>query len=70
MHGKENAKLTGDRMKLLMLTLPFMAHALIAQEPEESGPEVCILRYPYLFYVSSVTILYHVQVSLINEVPR
>ena len=23
-NGKENAKLTGDRMKLLMLTLPFM----------------------------------------------
>ena len=22
--GKENAKMTGDRMKMLMLTLPFM----------------------------------------------
>ena len=31
-NGKENAKLTGDRMKLLMLTLPFMARDLIAPE--------------------------------------
>ena len=31
-NGKENAKLTGDRMKLLMLTLPFMVRDLIASE--------------------------------------
>ena len=31
-NGKENAKLTGDRMKLLMLTLPFMVRDLIAPE--------------------------------------
>ena len=30
--GKENAKLTGDRMKMLMLTLPFMVRDLIAPE--------------------------------------
>ena len=30
--GKENAKMTGDRMKMLMLTLPFMVHDLIAPE--------------------------------------
>ena len=31
-NGKENAKLTGDHMKLLMLTLPFMLRDLIAEE--------------------------------------
>ena len=33
-NGKENAKLTGDRMKILMLSLPFMVRDLIA--PEET----------------------------------
>jgi hypothetical protein len=28
--GKENAKMTGDRMKMLMLTLPFMVRDVIA----------------------------------------
>lgn len=31
-NGKENTKLTGDRMKILMLTLPFMVRDLIAPE--------------------------------------
>ena len=31
-HGRENAKLTDDCMKLLMLTLPFMVRDLIAPE--------------------------------------
>ncbi len=31
-NGKENAKMTGDRMKMLMLTLPFMVLDLIAPE--------------------------------------
>ena len=31
-NGKENAKMTGDRMKMLMLTLPFMVCDLIAPE--------------------------------------
>ena len=30
--GKEHAKMTGDRMKMLMLTLPFMVQDLIAPE--------------------------------------
>ncbi len=30
--GKENAKMTGDRMKMLMLTLPFMVRDLVAPE--------------------------------------
>ena len=30
--GKEKAKMTGDRMKMLMLTLPFMVRDLIAPE--------------------------------------
>ena len=29
-NGKDNAKLTGDRMKILMLSLPFMVRDLIA----------------------------------------
>ena len=31
-NGKENAKMTGDKMKMLMLTLPFMVRDLIAPE--------------------------------------
>ena len=31
-NGKDNAKLTGDRMKMLMLTLPFMVRDLITPE--------------------------------------
>ncbi len=34
--GKENAKMAGDRMKMLMLTLPFMVRDLIAQEVNSS----------------------------------
>ena len=34
--GKENAKMTGDRMKMLMLTLPFMVRDLIAPEVHSS----------------------------------
>ena len=30
--GKENAKMPGDQMKMLMLTLPFMVRDLIAPE--------------------------------------
>ena len=40
--GKENAKMTGDRMKMLMLTLPFLVRDLIA-------PEVIIYTCSYLF---------------------
>ena len=37
--GKECAKMTGDRMKMLMLTLPFLVRDLI--EPEVSYVLVC-----------------------------
>jgi hypothetical protein len=40
--GKENAKMTGDRMKMLMLTLPFLVRDLIA-------PEVMV--YSGIYYV-------------------
>ena len=40
--GKENAKMTGDRMKMLMLTLPFLVRDLIA-------PEVIVYTCSYLF---------------------
>ena len=33
-NGKENAKLTGYRMKMLILSLPFMVRNLIAPGPE------------------------------------
>ncbi len=34
--SKENAKMTGDSMKMLMLTLPFMVRDLIAPEVHSS----------------------------------
>jgi hypothetical protein len=34
--SKENAKMTGDRVKTLMLTLPFMVRDLIAPEVHSS----------------------------------
>ena len=37
--GKEHAKMTGDRMKMLMLTLPFVVRDLIA--PEVHHIHVC-----------------------------
>ena len=43
-NGKDNAKLTGDRMKILMLSLPFMVRDHIA--PEVSWD---ILSYTMLF---------------------
>ena len=39
--GKENAKMTGDQMKMLMLTLPFLVRDLIA-------PEVIVHTSSYL----------------------
>ena len=39
--GKEGAKVTGDRMKMLMLTLPFAVRDLIA--PEVRPVHVCTL---------------------------
>ncbi len=47
-NGKENAKLTGDRMKMLMLSLPFMVRDLIAPEVLPSD----ILRYPMISFDS------------------
>jgi hypothetical protein len=43
--GKENAKMTGDRMKMLMLTLPFMVRDLIAPEVI-----VCTCSYSVVLY--------------------
>jgi hypothetical protein len=40
--GKEHAKMTGDRMKMLMLTLPFMVRDLIAPEG------ICVNTYQYI----------------------
>ena len=51
--GKENAKMTGDRMKMLMLTLPFMVRDLIAPEvhPADSRPtQPYIIHCIYLVY--------------------
>ena len=51
-NGKENAKLTGDRMKLLMLTLPFMVRDLIA-------PEVNAIYPSYTRVMPSITCSYY-----------
>ena len=59
--GKEGAKMTGDRMKMLMLTLPFMVRDLIA--PEVHHVHVCTLYILVLNYV--YTCMY--QVLLINK---
>ncbi len=42
--GKENAKMTGDSMKMLMLTLPFLVRDLIAPEVD-----VLVCTGMYLF---------------------
>ena len=47
-NGKENAKLTGDRMKLLMLTLPFMVRDLIT-------PEVIVICSVYDMVMPSIS---------------
>jgi hypothetical protein len=60
--GKENAKMTGDRMKMLMLTLPFMVRDLIA-------PEVlCLLNIRVYTRIYSNILVYTCiyQVKLIN----
>ena len=46
--GKENAKMTGDRMKMLMLTLPFMVRDLIAPE---------VLQYMYVLVCTQYVLL-------------
>ena len=43
--GKENAKMTGDRMKMLMITLPFLVRDLIA-------PEVITYTCSYMIVLS------------------
>ena len=50
--GKENAKLTGDSMMLLMLTLPFMVSDLIA-------PEVNAIYPSYTRIMPSITCSYY-----------
>ena len=55
--GKECAKMTGDRMKMLMLTLPFTVRDLIA--PEEHPVHVCTLCIHYLsMYIPVCTCMY------------
>jgi hypothetical protein len=46
--GKENAKMTGDRMKKLMLTLPFMVLDLIAPE---------VLQYMHVLVCTMLTLV-------------
>ena len=41
--GKENAKMTGDRMKMLMLTLPFLVRDLIAPEVMVYSAIYCVI---------------------------
>ena len=48
-NGKENAKLTGDRIKMLMLTVPFLVRDLIAP---------MLLRYNILCNIYTLSIWY------------
>ena len=49
--GKENAKMTGDRMKMLMLTLPFMVRDLIAPEVHPALHRLT-LHIGYTWYIA------------------
>ena len=49
--GKENAKMTGDRMKMLMLTLPFMVRDLIAPEVHPALHSLT-LHIVYTWYIA------------------
>ena len=49
--GKENAKMTGDRMKMLMLTLPFMVRDLIVPEVH-SALHSLTLHIVYTWYIA------------------
>ena len=42
--GKENAKTTGDRIKMLMLTLPFMVRDRTVMPGDPIAPEVILLH--------------------------
>ena len=54
--GKENAKMTGDRMKMLMLTLPFMVRDLIAPEVPSALDILCIPMY--IFGITQYILLF------------
>ena len=49
--GKENAKMSGDRMKMLMLSLPFMVRDLITPE---------VLQYVYVLVYTSMYRVEHI----------
>ena len=59
--GKENAKMTGDRMKMLMLTLPFMVRDLIK-------PEVIVYTSIY-YYILCVLMHILLYTRLISSTP-
>ena len=64
--GTKNAKLTGNSMKMLMLTLPFIVRDLIAEEVSYIIFIPCIYHV-YTMYISCLTHLYPLlQVTLIN----
>jgi hypothetical protein len=47
--GKEHAKMTGDRMKMLMLALPHMVRDLIAPEVSRSDWYVLVHTSTYMY---------------------
>ena len=61
-NAKENSKLTGDRMKLLMLTLPFIVSDLIALEVNAIYPSYTRVMPSIKYY--KLLILW--QITLIN----
>ncbi len=68
--GKENAIMTGDRMKMLMLTLPFMVRH---GDLRVITPEVILSQYVqvcpvmYWYVLVSTHLYWNVQVELINK---
>jgi hypothetical protein len=55
--GKEHAKMTGDRMKMLMFTLPHMVRDLIAPEVTSTYTYVLVHTGTYIYIPEFVSYL-------------
>ena len=66
--GKENAKMTGDCMKMLMLTLPFMVRDLIAPEVH-SALHSLTLHIVYTWYITVYSVIYLLHHDIYSYIP-
>ena len=66
--GKENAKMTGDRMKMLMLTLPFMVRDLIAPEVHPALHSLT-LHIVYTWYIAVYWVIYLLHHDIYSYIP-